>query len=238
MSEIHQPQRVLGVFAHPDDAEFFCGGTLSRWAAEGAEITLLLATSGDKGSSDPDMTSERLAAMREDEAKNAAAVMGVKDVIFLRYPDGELTPSLELRRHITRMIRLIQPDTLVTNDPTAFWYGTGYINHPDHRAVADAALAAVYPTARDRLNFIEHERDEGLEPHKVKRLYIAIPVEPNTTIDITDYLQTKIDALAEHKTQFTMNDETLARMQERYLDKESPEYAPRYVERFRVMQLD
>lgn len=237
MTEIHTPQKVLVVFAHPDDAEFFCGGTLAKWAANGAEITLLLATSGDKGSSDPDMTSERLAALREEEARQAAKVIGMKQVIFLRYPDGELTPSLELRRHITRHIRLLQPDTLVTNDPTAFWYGTGYINHPDHRAVADATLAAVYPTARDRLNFIEHERDEGLAPHKVKRLYIAIPSEPTITVDITDYLDTKIRALGEHKTQVTVNDESVERMRKRYLDSDSPENEPRYVERFRVMAL-
>ncbi|MEM6530191.1 MAG: PIG-L family deacetylase, partial [Chloroflexota bacterium] len=157
----HKIERVLGIFAHPDDAEFFCGATLARWAAEGADVHLLLATSGDKGSADPEMTSERLIEIREEEARKAAEVLGAKGVLFLRHPDGELAPSIELRRQLVRQIRLQKPDTVVTSDPTAFWYGTGYINHPDHRAIGDATLAAVFPTARDRLNFIEHERDEG-----------------------------------------------------------------------------
>ena len=98
-------KRVMGIFAHPDDPEFFCGGTFARWAAEGAEIIFVLATSGDKGSSDPEMTGEKLVAIREAEERNAAAALGVKDVIFLRYPDGELTPSLALRGDIVRQTR-------------------------------------------------------------------------------------------------------------------------------------
>src|SRR5690349_4783740 len=107
-------KRVLGVFAHPDDPEFFCGGTFARWAAEGAEITFGLATSGDKGSSDADVTSPRLIEIREDEERNAAAALGVKEVVFLRYPDGDLVPNLDLRRAVTRQIRLVQPDIVVT----------------------------------------------------------------------------------------------------------------------------
>lgn len=122
-------KRVLGVFAHPDDPEFFCGGTFARWAAEGAMITFLLATSGDKGSDDPEMTHERLAALREEEERRAAAVLGVHDVIFLRYPDGELQPTLELRREIARVIRIKQPDILVTGDPTVFWSQSNRLNH-------------------------------------------------------------------------------------------------------------
>lgn len=237
MTEIEKPQRIMAIFAHPDDAEFFCGGTLARWAAEGAEITLVLATSGDKGSADPAMTSERLATMREQEARNAAAVIGMKEVIFLRHADGELTPSLALRREVTRLIRLYQPDWVVTNDPTAFWYGTGYINHPDHRAIAEVVLAAVFPTARDRLNFIEHERDEGLSVHKVKQVYISLPVEATTTVDVTDYVDIKLRALAEHKSQFQATPEATERVRQRMLDPQAPEDAPRYIERFRVMQL-
>ncbi len=234
---VTKPQRVLGIFAHPDDAEFFCGGTLARWAAEGAHVSLVLATSGDKGSDDPDMTHEELATLREEEAQNAASVLGLRGVTFLRYYDGELTPSLELRRDLTRQIRLQQPDVVVTNDPTAFWYGTGYVNHPDHRAVAEAALAAVFPAARDRLNFIEQERDEGLAPHKVARLYIALPTEKTTAVDVTNYMDTKLAALAEHKSQFQPTEERIQRIKDRNLDPEAPEDTPRYVEYFRVMQL-
>lgn len=230
-------QRIMGIFAHPDDAEFFCGGTLAKWAAEGHELMLVLATSGDKGSDDPEMTSERLAAMREEETQNAANVLGISKVVFLRYSDGELTPSLELRRELTRQIRLHKPDVVVTNDPTAFWYGTGYINHPDHRAIAEAVLAAVFPTARDRLNFIEQERDEGLLTHKVARVYISLPTDKTTTIDVTNHMETKLAALAEHKSQFELTEESANRVRERNRDPESPENEPRYVEYFRVMKL-
>ena len=177
-TEAQQPKRVLGVFAHPDDPEFFCGATFARWAAEGAEITFVIATSGDKGSADPAMTHTALSALRETEERNAARVLGVKDVIFLRYPDGELYPTLELRRDITRLIRLKRPDIVVTLDPTVFWFGTRGVNHPDHRAIGAATLDAVYPTARDRLNFIELERDEGLAPHKTRYLYISGTATP------------------------------------------------------------
>src|SRR5215211_3720476 len=108
MSEAEQNgvRRVMGIFAHPDDPEFFCGGTFARWADEGAHITFVLATSGDKGSGDLEMTHQRLIEIREVEERNAAAALGVKDVIFLRYPDGELTPSLQLRRDLVRLLRL------------------------------------------------------------------------------------------------------------------------------------
>ena len=135
--------RVLGVFAHPDDPEFFAGGTFAKWAQDGAEITFVIATSGDKGSADPEMTHERLAEMREIEERQAAAALGVQDVVFLRYKDGELFPTLELRRDITRLIRMKKPDVVVTLDPTVYWRGARSINHPDHRAIGAATLEAV-----------------------------------------------------------------------------------------------
>lgn len=229
--------RVMGIFAHPDDAEFFAGGTLAKFAAAGAEVTLVLATSGDKGSPEPDMTSERLAEIREAETEAAAAVLGCQRVVFLRYKDGELTPSLDLRRDLVRLIRLRKPDVVITTDPTAFWYGTGYINHPDHRAIGEVTLAAVFPTARDRLNFIEQERDEGLMAHKTARLYIAAPLERTTVVDVTEHMETKIRALEAHKSQFEATDDAKQRLRERALDREAPEDAPRYVEHFRVMKL-
>ncbi len=230
-------KRVLGVFAHPDDPEFFCGATFARWAAEGAEVTFLLATSGDKGSGDPDMTSERLALIREDEERCAAAKLGVKAVIFLRYPDGELTPSLALRRDIVRVIRMTTPDIVVTLDPTVFWWGDRGVNHPDHRAVGEATLDAVYPTARDRLNFLEQERDEGLAPHKTKYLYISGTQSPNVKVDVTDYVETKITALYEHKTQIA----DMEKMAERLRGNRDPEAPPdvvRYVDSFRIITFD
>lgn len=237
IDEQGRPERVLGVFAHPDDPEFFAGATFARWASQGAEITFVVATSGDKGSEDPDMTHEKLAAMREDEERNAAYALGVKEVIFLRYPDGELVPDLELRRDITRMIRLKQPDVVVTTDPTVFWYGDRGINHPDHRAIGEATFGAVFPAARDRLNFIELERDEGLAPHKATRVYVAGAAEPSVVVDVTDHLDTKIESLRHHVSQIKDMDALAERLRERMLDPNAPEDGPRYIERFKVIKL-
>ena len=236
-SDQRAQKRILGVFAHPDDPEFFCGGTFARWAADGADITFVLATSGDKGSADPEMTHERLVGIREQEECNAARVLGVNDVIFLRYPDGELQPTLTLRRDITRLIRLKQPDIVVTTDPTVFWYGERALNHPDHRAIGAATLEAVFPTARDRLNFIELERDEGLTPHKVRQVWISGTQTPTVRMDVTSYLETKIASLREHKSQIA-DMEAMAERQRGNRDPESPPDYPRFVESFRVITFD
>ncbi len=231
-----RPKRILGVFAHPDDPEFFAGATFAKWAADGAEITFVVATSGDKGSSDPEMTHARLAEIRECEEREAAAALGVKEVVFLRYGDGELVADLALRRDITRMIRLTKPDIVVTNDPTV-WYSRRGINHPDHRAIGAAALESIFPTARDRLNFIEHERDEGLAPHKVTTVYIAGAAEPNLAVDVTDALETQIRALRAHKSQISDMDKMAEHIRQRSLDPQSPPEYPRHIERFRVIKL-
>lgn len=232
-----QPKRILGVFAHPDDPEFFAGATFAKWAADGAEITFVVATSGDKGSADPEMTSERLVKIREEEERKAAEALGVKEVIFLRYKDGELFPTLDLRRDITRAIRMKKPDIVVTLDPTRFWYGTGGINHPDHRAIGAATLEAVFPTARDRLNFIEMERDEGLEVHKALTVYIAGAEEPTITVDVTDSIETQIKSLYEHKSQISDMEAMAKRIRERSIDPDSPPEYPRHIEKFRVINL-
>ncbi len=230
-------KRILGVFAHPDDPEFFAGATFAKWAADGAEITFLVATSGDKGSADPDMTHERLAEMREREERAAAAVLGVKEVIFLRYKDGELFPTLELRRDITRVIRLCKPDIVVTLDPTVFWRGTRGINHPDHRAIGAATLEAVFPTARDRLNFLEHERDEGLGTHKVATVYIAGAAQPTHTVDVSDSIETKIRSLYAHKSQIADMEKMAQGIRKRTLDPEAPPEFPRHIEKFHVIKI-
>lgn len=237
MTEQEQAKRILGVFAHPDDPEFFAGATFAKWASDGAEITFVVATSGDKGSADPEMTHERLAEMREEEERNAARVLGVKEVVFLRYKDGELFPTLDLRRDITRMIRMKKPDIVVTLDPTLFWYGTTGINHPDHRAIGAATLEAVFPTARDRLNFIELERDEGLHPHKALTVYIAGAAEPTVVVDVTDCIETKVRSLYEHKSQIADMEAMAQRIRERTLDPNAPREYPRHIERFRVITL-
>lgn len=216
---------------------FFSGATFARWAAQGAHITFVLATSGDKGSADPQMTPERLALMREEEECNAAKALGVQEVIFLRFSDGELYPTLELRRAVTRLIRMKQPETVVSCDPTMFFFGNFGINHPDHRAIGTAVIDSVYPTARDRLNFIELERDEGLPTHKVKYLYLSGTEAPNVRVDVTDYVETKINALREHKSQIADMDAMAERVRMRLVDSQSPPESPRYIESFRLITL-
>ncbi len=195
------PQRVLAVYAHPDDAEFFSGATLARWAAEGATITLFLITSGDKGTSDRDLSPRRLREIREAETRAAANLLGIQDVVFMRLPDGELENSLALRRAIVRMIRLRRPDTVLSSDPQTRWRGARRLNHPDHWIVGSEVMSAVYPAARDHLNFPELILDEGLDPHIAPYIYLALPTQPNLRVETTDYIEQKWRALCEHKSQ-------------------------------------
>lgn len=231
-----QPKRVMGVFAHPDDAAFFCGSTFAKWAAEGAQITFVLATSGDKGSDLPDMTPEKLVAVREEEERCAAAVLGVRDLVFLRYRDGELQVTPELKRDIARMIRLRKPDILVTNDPTTWWNLFNRPNHADHRTIGAAALEAVFPGAGNRMYYPELERDEGLAPHKVSHIWLTITRDPNTKVDVTDFIETRINALREHKSQIA-DMEALEKRIRGNIDPEAPPGHLRYVEVFRVLNL-
>lgn len=213
MSQPTEPVRALVVAAHPDDPEFGCGGTVATWVDQGIAVYYLLCTRGDKGTSDPEMTPERLMALRMAEQRAAAAVLGVREVFFLDFPDGELQPDLRLREAIVRMIRTLRPQIVATHDPATL-YSESFINHPDHRAVGQATLDAIYPTARDRLNFPEHER-AGLQPHKVREVYLWGSQHPNTWVDISRTLERKIAALRCHRTQIRNPDELATRLRER-----------------------
>ena len=214
------PERVLGIFAHPDDPEFFAGATFAKLAAAGSEVSFVVATSGDKGSSDPEMTSERLATIREAEETAAAAALGVPRVCFLRFPDGALQPDLDLRERLTRVIRQVRPELVITCDPMVFYRDGGSLNHPDHRAIGTATLDAVYPTARDRLNFPDHEK-EGLAPHKVRHLYVAGSPNPNFRVDVSDHIDTQINSLSEHRSQISDMDRLGEMIRKRTLDPDS-----------------
>lgn len=194
------PRRVLLIQAHPDDAEFMCAGTVAKWVQEGAEVHYCSITSGDKGSSDPNITSHELASLRECEQRRACEVLGVKSVIFLGYQDATLVPDLALRRELTRVIRRARPDVLMCQDPTMRFSGQRYINHPDHIAAGEASLAAVFPSARDRKTFPEL-LDEGLEPHITPEVYIFGTNEADMWVDISATIDTKIAALREHRSQ-------------------------------------
>ncbi|MEJ5220768.1 MAG: PIG-L deacetylase family protein [Tepidiforma sp.] len=194
------PPSAMVVVAHPDDAEFLCGGTVAKWAARGCDVTYVVITKGDKGSDDPEMTSERLAVIREAEQRAAGAVLGVRNFEFLGYPDGYLQPTLELRRDLARLIRKYRPHSLITFDPTNRFVSDTYINHPDHRVAGDVALDAVFPTARDRLTFPELLVD-GYQPWKVRQVWLATSAEPNAWVDISETVELKKQALLCHPSQ-------------------------------------
>lgn len=190
---------VLALFAHPDDTEFVCGGTLALWAQAGRRLVYAFCTDGSKGSSDPDMTPQRLIRTRQAEQRAAARALGCEEVVFLPYPDAMLEPTLDLRRDFVRLIRRYTPEIVVCFDPEVFYIGN-YIQHPDHRVSGEVALAAVFPTARDRLTFPE-VLAEGLEPHNVKEVWLASTKNPNRWVDISAVLDRKIAAMLEHKSQ-------------------------------------
>ena len=194
-------KRAMVVVAHADDAEFGCSGTVARWCREGMEAVYVLATDGSKGSEDREITSEQLAETRKQEQIAAGKVLGLKDVVFLGYPDGYLQPTLELRRDIAREIRRFKPDVLITTSPVRTLTGMGYIGHPDHFAAGEAALSAVYPAARDHLTFPELLAD-GFEPHKVREVLIMGHPDPDKWVNITDTIDIAIKALLSHVSQF------------------------------------
>ena len=195
-------KRVLIVMAHPDDGEFGCGGTVAKWAAEGADVWYCLVTDGQVGDAgDTEITSEALAAKRAVEAQNAADALGVRHpVIFLHYWDSRLEPTLEVRRDIARVIRQVKPDVVICQDPTVRWSGQGYINHPDHRAAGEATLAAIMPVASTRLAFPELAA-EGLPTHNVREIYISTSQNADRWVDIGGYVEKKVEALRQHVSQ-------------------------------------
>jgi LmbE family N-acetylglucosaminyl deacetylase len=196
-----EPKRVLIVMAHPDDGEFSSGGTLARWASEGADIHYCLITDGQAGDQgDIEITSEELAAKRRREAQAAADALGVRNkVIFLGYPDSRLEPTLQLRSDIARVIRTVRPDVVICQDPTR-WWSDGYINHPDHRIAGESVMGAIIPVAGTRLAFPELAA-EGLAPWEVKEVYVAGASNPSRWVDITNFIDRKVAALRAHKSQ-------------------------------------
>ena len=197
------PRRALFIAAHPDDIEFAAAGTAAKWAQAGTRVRYVLVTSGDIGSLSPSITHEELARIREAEQRAAARVIGMdeSDVVYLGYRDGQVEPTLTLRCDLAREIRRFKPDTVVCFDPTRLFAGRGYLNHPDHRAVGQAALDAAAHAAAWPLGFPELLQ-EGLEPHAVEEILITFASRPDTWIDITDTLDLKIEALRQHVSQF------------------------------------
>jgi LmbE family N-acetylglucosaminyl deacetylase len=190
------PARALAIYAHPDDAEVSCGGTLARWAAGGASIEVVVCTRGDKGSSDPAVAPDELATRRRGEVERAGAVLGVARHHFLDYPDGEITNSLDVRAALVEVIRTSRAEVVVCPDPEAAFFGQTYFNHRDHREVGWAALDAVAPAAAN-----PHYFPAAGSAHQVDCVYLSGTLAPNAWIDISETVDRKAEALLCHESQ-------------------------------------
>jgi LmbE family N-acetylglucosaminyl deacetylase len=194
------PESAMVIVAHPDDPEFSCAGTMARWSKAGTRICYVLCTSGDVGIAEPGMTREKAAKIREKEQRDAARITGVEEIVFLGEPDGMLQPTLELRKKIVREIRRFRPEVVVTGDPTRVWSGDSYINHPDHRAAAAAALDATFPAA-GQPNLFEDIAEEGFQAHKPRKVYITSWESADVFVNIEETIDIKVAALRAHKSQ-------------------------------------
>ena len=192
---MEQMTPVLVVTPHPDDAEGGAGGTIARWTKQGRQVVLVVCTNGDKGTSDPTVKPADLAKIREEEQRQAATVLGIAEVVFLRFPDQGLEDCSEFREKLVRQIRTYRPTTVVTIDPHR-----RYLRHRDHAMCGRVTLDAIFPYARDPLSYPEHLQ-EGLQPHKVQEVYLWGAEEPDTFLDITETFTTKMEALYCHASQ-------------------------------------
>ncbi len=229
------PQKAMVIVAHPDDIEFSCAGTVARWVKEGCEVVYVLCTSGDVGISEPGMTRARAAEIREAEQLAAAEVVGVKEVVFLREPDGMLENTIALRKRLVREIRRFKPEVVICGDPTIVWAGSEYINHPDHRAAAGATIDAVFPAA-GQPNLFEELAEEGLTAHKVRKVYVqAWEDKADMYVNISETIDLKIEALKKHTSQ--MRDWDPAPMVKEWSAAAAKGKEMAYAEAFRVITL-
>jgi len=230
-----EKQKILVILAHPDDPEFFCGATLARWAKAGHEINYYLLTCGDKGRNESNrhIPADELCALRHQEQRAAADVLGVQEVHFLDREDGYLVADLALRRDVVRLLRRFKPDVVMTCDPQNLFPAYG-LNHPDHRAAGQVVLDAVFPAAGNELFFPELLA-EGWQPHNPKEVWASLTSQPNAALDVTDLWETKIRALKEHKSQIGDPAKLEERIRSRHTEDSSLEN-PRYEERFRVVK--
>lgn len=213
-SPLH-PKVVLGVAAHPDDLDFGASASMAKFASLGADIYYLILTDGSKGSDDRELTSKELIKLRQEEQRAALLNVGGKGITFLNYEDSTLEVTLELKKDIVREIRRLQPDVVVTSDPTLLYSEyRGFINHTDHRAAGQATIDAVFPLARDHLTFPDLLQ-EGLEPHKVKTLLLTNFDRQNYWVDTTYTMEKKWMALKSHASQIK-NIETVRQMFTRF----------------------
>jgi LmbE family N-acetylglucosaminyl deacetylase len=234
MSKIYIPESAMAIVAHPDDIEFSCVGTLARWAKGGARTSYVLCTSGEVGISAEGMTKEKATKIREAEQQKAAEIAGAEEVIFLREPDGLLQPTLELRKKLVREIRRFRPEVVITGDPTIIWTGNEYINHPDHRAAAAAALDATFPAA-GQPNLFEELEDEGYSAFKPRKVFVTTWTDGDIIVSIDESIDTKIKALRAHVSQ--MKDWDPEPRIKEWASSRAKRVEATYAETFRVITL-
>lgn len=218
-----EPVHCIVIAPHPDDAEFGIAGTVAKWTEEGKAVVYVICTNGDKGTSDTSMTGTRLAALREEEQLAAARILGVQDVVFLRYPDQGLEDTAAFRKDLVKQIRRFRPEIVAGPDPYR-----RYIWHRDHRICGQVLLDAVFPYARDMLAYPDLYQ-QGYLPHKVKTLYLWGSPDINHRVDISTTFDRKIAALKCHRTQFDV-EEMEKRIRERY--KAAADTGYQYAEAF------
>lgn len=227
------PDRVLAVYAHPDDPEVSCGGALSRWAAAGAEVHVVIACQGDKGSPDPATDPVALAARRADEVAAAADALGLAGVELLGHPDGDLDVTTGLKAEIVGLVRRFCPDTVVAPDPTAVFFGDGYVSHADHRAIGWATLDAVAPAAASPLYY----RELG-DAHQVRTVLLTGTLDPDTWVDIESALDAKVAAIFAHSSQLATDaHEWLADFVRHRAEEEGRKAGVAFAESFRRLRL-
>jgi len=198
-------KRVLVVMAHPDDCDFGAGGTIAQWTARGIEVSYCIITNGDQGGEESGIPLEEMAKVRQKEQRDAGAALGVSEITYLNYRDGWLMPSIELRKEIVRAIRIAKPDRMVVQSPERNWERI-YSSHPDHLAAGETAIQAVYPDARNPFAFTDL-KEAGLEPWRVREVWITGSPTPNHFVDITETFSRKMDALHAHVSQTAHNNE-------------------------------
>lgn len=231
MIETFIPERALAVYAHPDDPEVSCGGTLARWAASGADVRLVIANRGEKGSSDPATDPDALAAHRAEEVVTAAAVLGIAGVEHLGYPDGEIDNDASLRERLVELIRRHRPDALVAPDPTAVFFGDTYVNHRDHRQLGWAVLDSLVPAASPLY------LPEAGPVHQVSLVLLSGTLEANAWIDVADVLDRKIAAVACHASRVGDHPELVAELLEHRAAEEGQRSGLAHAEAFRRLRL-
>ena len=226
-------KKIMVILAHPDDPEFFLGGTIAAWSEQGHEVSYLLLTKGQRGVSPEYPDPALLGDVRVREQQNAAAILGVSKVDYLDYQDGYLVPDIEARKKVAREIRRTRPNIVATFDPMLI-YQRGRINHPDHRAAGQITLDAIFPAVENPAFFPEL-LDEGFAPHRIEELWLSSPVEANFEMDVTQKWHLRLKALLEHVSQVGEPKVFLEHMEERRRVQFGEEM--RYVESFRRMIL-